>query len=308
MNEVVVSAPATVANVVCGFDVLGFALEEPSDYMKLRIIDEKTVRIINRDSFNLPTEAEKNVAGVTLLAMLEKIDDEIGFELEITKNIKPGSGIGSSAASAAGAAVAANHLLQNRFSKIELVEFAMCGEQLASGAKHADNVAPCIFGGFTLVREPYPPDVIELDFPTLFVTIVHPQIEVKTSDAREILKQQVQLKDAIKQWANVAALVAGLIKKDYELISRSLEDKIIEPIRSILIPKFDEIKTDSKLAGALGGGISGSGPSIFMLSSSEEIARAVENVMHHHYKQIDTDFNIYLTRINPQGVSIISSE
>jgi homoserine kinase len=308
MNEIAISAPATVANVVCGFDVLGFALEEPSDYIKLRIIDEKTVRIINHDSFNLPTEAEKNVAGVTLLAMLEKIDDEIGFELEITKNIKPGSGIGSSAASAAGAAVAANHLLQNCFSKIELVEFAMCGEQLASGAKHADNVASCIFGGFTLVREQFPPDVIELDFPPLFVTIVHPQIEVKTSDAREILKQQVQLKDAIKQWGNVAALVAGLIKKDYELISRSLEDKIIEPIRSILIPKFDEIKIDSKLAGALGGGISGSGPSIFMLSSSEEIARAVENVMHHHYKQIDIDFNTYLTRINPQGVSIISVE
>lgn len=303
MNEITVSAPATVANAVCGFDVLGFALEEPNDFMTMRVTGEKSVKIINRDEFNLPTEPEKNVAGAVLLAMLEKIGENIGFEVEITKNIKPGSGIGSSAASAAGAAAAANHLLDNRFSKLELVEFAMSGEEVASGAKHADNVAPCIFGGFTLVREHDPLDIIELDFPPLFVTIVHPQIEVKTSDAREILKKQVLLKDAIKQWGNVAALVAGLMKKDYSLISRSLEDKIIEPVRSILIPKFDQIKNDSRLVGALGGGISGSGPSIFMLSQNEETAQKVENVMRHYYTSLEIEFNTYITKINSQGVS-----
>jgi homoserine kinase len=181
----------------------------------------------------------------------------------------------------------------------------MSGEELASGSKHADNVAPCVLGGVILVRSNEPLDVIKLDFPELFVTIVHPQIEVKTSDAREILKQQVLLKDAIKQWGNVAGLVAGLMKKDYELISRSLEDRIIEPTRSILIPKFDRIKTESKRAGALGGGISGSGPSIFMLSRTEEIARTVEDVMRQNYQNIELEFNIYVTKINSNGVSIV---
>ncbi|MBA2606220.1 MAG: homoserine kinase [Acidobacteria bacterium] len=305
MKKVSVLAPATVANMVCGFDILGFALDEPSDLMTVRIINEKKIEIIHRDDFNLPTEATKNVAGVALLAMLEKIEENIGFEIKITKKIKPGSGIGSSAASAAGAVVAANHLLNNRFTKPELIEFAMSGEELASGSKHADNVAPCVLGGVILVRSNEPLDVIKLDFPELFVTIVHPQIEVKTSDAREILKQQVLLKDAIKQWGNVAGLVAGLMKKDYELISRSLEDRIIEPTRSILIPKFDRIKTESKRAGALGGGISGSGPSIFMLSRSEEIARTVEDVMRQNYQNIELEFNIYVTKINSNGVSIV---
>ena len=305
MEKVSVLAPATVANMVCGFDILGFALEEPNDLMTVRVIREKKIEIINRDDFNLPTEATKNVAGVALLALLERINENIGFEVETTKKIKPGSGIGSSAASAAGAVVAANCLLDNRFTNSELVEFAMNGEELASGSKHADNVAPCILGGVTLVRSNDPLDVIKLDFPELFVTIVHPQIEVKTSDAREILKQQVLLKDAIKQWGNIAGLVAGLMKKDYELISRSLEDRIIEPTRSILIPKFDRIKTESKRAGALGGGISGSGPSIFMLSRTEEIARTVESVMRQNYQSIELEFNTYVTKINSNGVSIV---
>ncbi len=305
MKKVSVLAPATVANMVCGFDILGFALEEPNDLMTVRVIREKKIEIINRDDFNLPTEATKNVAGVALLALLERINENIGFEVETTKKIKPGSGIGSSAASAAGAVVAANHLLNNRFTKTELIEFAMSGEELASGSKHADNVAPCILGGVTLVRSNEPLDVIKLDSPPLFVTIVHPQIEVKTSDAREILKQQVLLKDAIKQWGNIAGLVAGLMKKDYELISRSLEDRIIEPTRSILIPKFDRIKTESKRAGALGGGISGSGPSIFMLSRTEEIAQTVESVMRQNYQSIELEFNTYVTKINSNGVSIV---
>jgi len=304
-NEVRVLAPATVANVVCGFDIMGFALEEPNDLMTMRLISEKSVKIIHQDDFNLPCEPEKNVAGATLLAILENIDDKIGFEIEITKKIKPGSGIGSSAASAAGAAVAANRLLNNRFSKLELVEFAMCGEQVASGAKHADNVAPAIFGGFTLIRSSNPLDVISIDFPPLFVTIVHPQIEVKTSDAREILKKQVSLKDAIEQWGNIAGLVAGLMKGDYQLISRSLEDKIIEPTRSILIPEFDRIKSESKQAGALGGGISGSGPSIFMLSQTEEIARNVQSAIRRNYQSIGIEFNTYQTKINPNGVEIM---
>lgn len=307
MNEVRVLAPATVANVVCGFDILGFALSEPNDEMTVRKIAERTVRIINLDEYNLPTEPTRNVAGVALLSMLEAINADFGFEVKIKKGIKPGSGVGSSSASAAGAVVAANYLLGERFTKAELVEFAMDGEKVASGARHADNVAPCVYGGFTLVRSNNPLDIIPLDHPKLFVTVVHPQIEVKTSDAREILKQKIELKEAIAQWGNVAALVAGLQKGDYSLISRSLEDRIIEPIRSILIPKFDEIKAVSKSVGSLGGGISGSGPSIFMLSETLETAYKVEKSMREVYEKTEIDFNIYVSEINGAGVKIVEN-
>jgi len=305
MKEISVLAPATVSNVVCGFDCLGFALEAPCDEMTVRLIDEKTVRIINHDSFNLPTEPEKNVAGVALLAMLDEIEERAGFEVEITKRIKPGSGIGSSAASAVGAVAAANRLLDNRFSKLELAEFAMSGEFVASESRHADNVAPCLFGGFVLVRSTNPLDVAALDFPPLFVTVIHPQIEIKTSYAREILPQNVPLKDAIRQWSNLGALVAALSKGDYGLISRSLEDFLIEPVRKILIPHFDDLKSESLKAGALGGGISGSGPSVFMLSETEATARKVETAMREIYGQTEIDFYIYVTKINEEGVKIL---
>lgn len=306
MNEITVLAPATVANVVCGFDVLGFALEEPNDLIKVRKIAQKTIKIKNLDDFDLPVEPEKNVAGAALLAMLERVSENIGFEIESTKRIKPGSGIGSSAASAAGALVAANLLLNNQFSKLELVEFAMCGEQVASGAKHADNVAPAIFGGFTLVRANDPLDVVALDYPPLLVTIVHPQIEIKTAEARAILPKEVSLKSAVRQTANVGALVAALFKKDYALLSRSLEDSIVEPVRKTLIPHFDEIKSQSLQAGALGGGISGSGPSIFMLSERKETALKVENVMREIYQNGGLDFHTYITKINAEGVRVLN--
>ncbi len=273
MKEIKILSPATVANVVCGFDCLGFALQEPNDEMTVRIIDEKTVRIIHHDDFGLPVEAEKNVAGKSLLAMLDEIEENIGFEVEITKKIKPGSGIGSSSASAVGAVVAANKLLGDRFSRLEFAEFALAGEQFASQGRHADNVAPCLFGGFTLVRSVNPLDIVELEFPPLFVTVIHPQIEIKTSEARKILPTEISLKSAIQAWANVGALVSALSKGDYELISRSLEDFIVEPVRKNLIPHFDELKTASLKTGALGGGISGSGPSVFMLSETLQTAR-----------------------------------
>ncbi|CAN5136539.1 homoserine kinase [soil metagenome] len=305
MKEISILAPATIANVVCGFDCLGFALHEPNDEMTVRIIDKKTVRVIHRDNYNLPTEAEKNVAGKVLLAILDAIEENIGFEIEITKNIKPGSGIGSSSASAVGAAVAVNKLLNNRFSRLEVAEFALVGEQLASQGRHADNVAPCLFGGFTLVRSVNPLDIVELEFPPLFVTIIHPQIEIKTSEARKILPTKILLKSAIQAWANVGALVGALSKGDYELISRSLEDFIVEPVRKKLIPHFDELKSESMKAGALGGGISGSGPSVFMLSENLETAEKVENAMREIYEQTEIDFNIYVSEINAEGVKSI---
>lgn len=308
MKKVKVHSPGTVANIVCGFDILGLALSEPYDVMEVMLLDRPEVIIHNRDIFNLPTEAEKNVAGVVLLSVMERMNNTIGFEVTVEKHIKPGSGIGSSAASAAGAAVAANYLLGNIFSSDEVVQFAMNGEKLASGVKHADNIAPCILGGISLIRSIHPLDIVSIPAPDLFVTVVHPQIEVRTSDARQILKQQVLLKDAIKQWGNIAGLVTGFMKNDYDLIGRSLEDVIIEPVRSILIPGFDELKVKCKEAGALGGGISGSGPSVFMLSKDESTAKAVGHVMSQVYEQIGIDYNIYVTTINRKGVEVVSSE
>ena len=311
-----IKAPATVANMVCGFDILGFAVNSPYDEMEMRWMsraeNEASINIINIDNYNLPTDPEKNVAGAALLAFLEEYEEKqnnssapkIKFEVKINKLIKPGSGVGSSAASSAGAVVGANYLVGNIFSKDDLVRFAMNGEKLASGVKHADNIAPCIFGGVTLVRSIFPLEIIALPSPTLYVTIVHPQIEVRTSDARSILRQQVLLKDAIKQWGNIAGLVAGLMKSDYDLIGRSLEDVIIEPVRSILIPGFDALKLACKQAGALGGGISGSGPSIFMLSKTKEIAIAVEKEMKQLYDGIGLPHHTYVTSINQTGVEI----
>jgi homoserine kinase len=305
-EKLTILAPGTVANMVCGFDVLGFALEDPCDEIDIALLHEKRIIIQPDPVYQLPTDPEKNVAGAALLAMLDAIDEPIGFDITIRKHIKPGSGIGSSAASAAGAVVAANHLLNHRFSREELVQFAMFGEKVASGVKHADNIAPCIYGGITLIRSIFPLDVVALPAPNLHVTIVHPQIEVRTADARAILKQNVLLKDAIKQWGNIAGLVAGIIQNDLPLIGRSLQDHIIEPVRSILIPGFDEIKQRSMAAGALGGGISGSGPSVFMLSADKSTALAVEKEMQSVFARIGIDHHTYVTTINPQGVKLKS--
>jgi homoserine kinase len=308
MKKVKIIAPATVANLVCGFDVLGMALDDPQDEMTLSLSDEPGIRIQHTDEFNLSEAPSKNVAGAALSALMEEYDKPIGFDLIIHKCIKPGSGLGSSAASSAGAVVAANHLLNNFFSKEDLVRFAMNGEKLASGVKHADNISPCIYGGVTLIRSIFPLDIIPLEVPPIFITVVHPQIEVRTSDSRQILRKEIQLKDAIKQWGNIAALVAGFMKKDYDLIGRSLEDVIIEPVRSILIPGFDEVKKKCKEAGALGGGISGSGPSVFMLSKEKSTADEVEIIMKNIFEKIGIDYKTYVTNINTRGVKIIESE
>ncbi|MEO5649287.1 MAG: homoserine kinase [Ginsengibacter sp.] len=308
-KTVKVFAPASIANIVCGFDVLGMALKDPCDVMQITLSESPGIRIQHHDIYNLPTIPEQNVAGVSLLELMKNLDNDYGFDMVIEKHIKPGSGLGSSAASAAGIVVAANHLLGEVFSKEELVSFAMAGEKLASGVKHADNISPCIYGGVTLVRSIFPLDVISLQAPPMFVTVVHPQIEVKTSDSRGILRKEVLLKDAIKQWGNIAGLVAGFLKNDYGLISRSLEDVIVEPVRSMLIPGFDEVKKRSIEAGALGGGIAGSGPSIFMLSERRDTAIKVEKIMKDIYENTGLDYNTYVTTINNEGVKqVVSSQ
>ena len=306
MNEIKLFCPATIANISCGFDVLGLCLEAVGDEMIIRKSEIKGIRIIKIDGAELPLETSKNVAGVAALALLEATDCEFGFEIEIYKKIKAGSGIGSSAASAAGAVFGVNELLGKPFSKKELVQFAMKGEAIASGSEHADNVAPAIFGGITLIRSTKPLDVIKIESPSeLYATVIHPQIELKTSDMRAVLKPEVSLKSAIIQWGNLGGLISGFYTSDYELIGRSLHDEIVEPLRGQFIPKFDLIKRMALENGALGSGISGSGPSIFALSKGVETANRIANTIGDVYKEMNLPFDIHVSKVNSEGIKIL---
>ena len=304
MKEVTVRAPATVSNVVCGFDCLGFAIDEPFDEVTVRRSDRPGVSITHEDGFGLPTDPEKNVAGVAVAALLAEAQADFGVEIIIEKAIKPGSGIGSSGASSCGAVVGANWLLDEQFPPEKLIEFAMEGERLASGSRHADNVAPCILGGFVLVRSIDPVDVVRLDFPPLFATVIHPQIEVRTAEARAVLPELVPLASAVRNWSNLGAFIAGLEHGDYDLIGRSLVDEIVEPARRGLIPHFEEAKAAGLAAGAIGGGISGSGPSMFMLSKTRERAEIVRAAIAEAYETTGIEFNTYVSEIVSQGASL----
>ena len=306
MNEIKIFCPATIANISCGFDVLGLCLETVGDEMIIRKSDVKGIKIMKIVGEDLPFETSKNVAGVAALALLDAIDYKFGFEIEIYKNIKPGSGIGSSAASAAGAVFGINELLGKPFTRKELVEFAMKGEAIASGSEHADNVAPAILGGITLVRSSAPLDIIKIESPSeLYATVIHPQIELKTSEMRAVLQPMIPLKSAILQWGNLGGLIAGFYTSDYELIGRSLHDEIVEPLRGPFIPKFDVIKKTALENGALGSGISGSGPSIFALSKGIETANRIAKAMFVVYEDMNMPFEIHVSKVNPEGVKII---
>jgi len=310
MDEIKVFAPATVANVACGYDVMGFAMKDIGDTITIRKIASKKWVIENgKGCDGLPIDPNKNVIGVAVKALMKTYGKEIdfGFKFHVSKNIMPGSGLGSSASSSAAAVFGVNELLGSPFTKKELVAFAMEGERAASGIAHADNVAPCLLGGFTLVRSYAPLDIIELDYPDmLYVSVVHPQIEIKTSDSKKILKKDVLLRDAITQWGNVGGLVAGLAKSDYDLIGRSLQDVIAEPARSLLIPLFKEAKQAAMHEGALGGSISGSGPSIFALSFSRKIAESIAISLNNVYASNGILANVYISQVNSKGTELIA--
>lgn len=305
-NRVKVFAPASVANVGCGFDVFGFAIHGPGDIIEASLSDSPGVTIlsIEGDQGKLPLIAEENTAGLAVLSMLETLDlsQETGINLKITKKMPMGSGLGSSAASSAGAVFAVNKLLGEPFDRMGLLPFAIRGETAASGAPHADNVAASLLGGFVLVRRNDPPDVILLKAPAkLFCTIIHPHIEIKTKDTRMILRKDVTLAKAVRQWGNVGAMVAGLMSGDYNLIGRSMDDEIIEPIRSVLIPGYDEMKAGALEAGALGFSISGAGPSVFALSASENTAEKIGKKAQHILTEMHLESDVYLSGINTNG-------
>ncbi len=306
MNEIKIFSPATVANVSCGFDALGFALNEIGDEMVLKKTETKGVTISTIEGADLSYEIKKNAASVVALAMLNKTNANFGVDIQLFKKVKPGSGLGSSASSAAGAAFAVNELLDKPFSKLELTEFARIGEKVACGSPIADNVAAVIYGGFILVKSYKPLEIVKLPVPEeLWVTVIHPQIEVKTEDARNVLQAEIPIEDAVAQSANLAGLVSGLYTDDYQLISRSLIDVIAEPYRKELIPLFDEVKTAGTKNGALGVGISGSGPSIFALCKGKNNAKKVSLAIQEVYKNSTIDFYMYTSAINKEGIKIL---
>ncbi|WP_029034184.1 homoserine kinase [Salinimicrobium terrae] len=306
MEEIKIFAPATVANLSCGFDVLGCCLESVGDEMLLRKNSSGEIKITKITGQDLPMETDKNVAGVAVRALLKELKSEQGFDMEIYKKIKSGSGIGSSAASSAGAVFAANKLLGEPFSPLELLPFAMQGELLASGNAHADNVAPALLGGFSLIKSYQPLEVLSLpNPPDLRMVILHPLIEVRTKDSRSIIKQSISLQKAINQWGNLGALVSALYTNDYDLLGRSLQDEIVEPVRSILIPFFDELKKIARESGALGFGISGSGPSVFALCKGEISAENVRQSIQKFYQEKEIDFDLHLSKIGNEGVKVI---
>ncbi len=307
MDRIKLFAPATVANLSCGFDVLGCCLDGVGDEMIISKNSEQKLRITKITGQNLPLEVNANVAGVSAKALLAELDEKQGFDIEIKKNIKAGSGIGSSAASATGAVFGINKLLREPFTTNELIKFAMEGERLASGNAHADNVAPALLGGFSLVKSYEPLEILSLpSLPELRMLILHPLIELKTKDSRSIIKQTVELKKAISQWGNLAALVSALYTQDYNLLGRSLKDEIIEPVRSILIPYFDDLKALASANGALGFGISGSGPSVFALCKGDSVAEKVKAEFQEFYQDKNIDFDLHLSKINSEGIKIIN--
>ncbi|MCH7398591.1 homoserine kinase [Belliella sp. DSM 107340] len=301
-------APATVANVSCGFDILGFAIDELGDQVEVSLCETPGLRVVNieGDGGRLPYEAEKNTCTVAIQAMLDQLDYKKGMEISLYKGLPLGSGMGSSAASAAAALVAANALLGYPFDKKQLVDFAVKAELIACGAAHADNVAPSLLGGFVLIRDYEPLDVIKLPVPNgLYCTLLHPHLELNTSDSRSVLRKQISLKDSTIQSGNIAGLIAGLFQKDFDLISRSLKDVIAEPTRALLIPGFYELRDAIKSIGALGSGISGSGPTIFVLSPSKKIATAVGTKGSEVFKKIGLDVDVYISEVNDRGAYVI---
>ncbi len=300
-------APATVANVCCGFDVLGFALEGIGDDVTIQPMgtDEVIISSIT-GSTQLSTNAEENVVGIIARMMLTKANYKNGLDIKLNKGLGIGSGLGSSAASSVAITFAVNELLGRPFSTKELIEFSMEGERFASGTAHADNVAPALIGGFTLVKSYEPLDVISVPLNVkLYCTIVHPQVELRTSLSRNILKQEISLKAAVKQSGNIAGLILGLTQGDYDLIARSLNDDIIEPQRGSLIPLFYKAKQAAVDAGALGGGISGSGPSLFALSKSQEEAERVKQAFEAIYQGTGINVNAFTSKVATQGAHLL---
>ena len=309
-ESVTAFAPASVANVGCGFDIMGFAIEGVGD--KVTVIlkeggNKSDVILKGKYGHLVPFQRIKNTAAVAVDAFLRATgNSHANIEIILEKNMPLGSGMGSSASSSAAAVFAVNYIMGNPLTTSELIPFAMEGERVACGTAHADNVAPALLGGFVLIRSYNPLDIIQVESPSdLYSAVVHPHIELNTSDARRVLKNEVSVENAIIQSANTAGFMVALIKSDYGLMKRSMSDLLAEPKRTQLIPGFDEIKNAAMSTGAIGCGISGSGPSVFALCQGEKNALAVASIMQHGFSKIGLFNEAYVSQLNSKGTSII---
>jgi homoserine kinase len=308
-DSIKVFAPATVANVVCGFDVLGFAVNEPGDEVIMRVTGKPGIAIskITGDNGRLPLDPAKNTVSVSVQHYLQSIGrTDIGLDIELHKKMPIGSGLGSSSASTVAGLFAAKTLLGDETDAAKLLPFAMKGEEMACGHGHADNVAPALLGGFVLIRSYEPLDIVRLPHPKeLYCAIVFPDVDVPTREARQIIRDKIQMKDAVTQWGNIAGLVSGLFMNDIDLIGRSMKDILVEPVRSMLIPDFYKMREMAMSMGAISFGISGSGPSVFSFTRDEETAKQIAQKLQKHLTDIHIGSNAYVSAINDQGPKVI---
>ena len=299
-------AHATVSNLSCGFDVLGLSLYEPYDEVTLELTDDAGKVVIKKidGTKKLPFEINKNTAGVAAIDFLKHIEanKEFGLNIELNKKMPLGSGLGSSAASAVAVLAGLNFMFEDILDKPELLKFAMHAEKIACGSAHADNVAPSLYGGFVLIRSYKPLDIISLPCPdNLHCIVIHPDVEVLTSYSRSLVPKEIKLDTVIKQTGNIAGFIASLYKKDYELMSRSMEDLLAEPYREKLIPYFKEVKASALKNGAIGCGISGSGPSIYCLVHNTKALNKISDGMKEIFDKHKISNQIYVSKINKEG-------
>lgn len=308
-KSVKVFAPATVANVVCGFDVLGFAVNEPGDEVIMRTTNKPglTINKITGDNGRLPLDPTKNTVSVSVQHYLRSIGrTDIGLEIELHKKMPIGSGLGSSSASTVAGLFAARTLLDDQTDVVKLLPFAMKGEEMACGHGHADNVAPALMGGFVLIRSYEPLDIVRLPHPSeLYCAIVFPDVDVPTREARQIIRDKILMKDAVTQWGNIAGLVSGLFMNDIDLIGRSMKDILVEPVRSMLIPDFYKMRGMAMESGAVSFGISGSGPSVFAFTRTEHTAIQIAEKLQKNLSASGIGSNIYVSAINDEGPKVI---
>ena len=301
-----VFAPASTANLGCGFDVMGMALDGVGDVLRMSVGDGDSLVINNESGMNLPSDIEKNVITPAVRAFMAAAGKKAAVEITVEKKILPGSGIGSSAASSAAAVFGLNELFDRPFTVKELVDFAMQGEKLISGTAHADNSAPAVMGGIVFIRGYEPLDIVSLPVPDSFCfSVVHPHIMVSTKEARDVLRKEIPMREAVTQWGNVGGLVAGIMTGDMPLIGRSMRDVVVEPYRKGFIPGYDDLKAACMATGALAVNISGSGPSVFALSDSLETAERVGKTMKAHFDALNIENDLYVSHVPTVGARVV---
>ena len=308
MKKIKVFAPASIANLGCGFDIMGMALDEVGDVLEMSLDEDSSgISIVNETDVPLPEDIDQNVITPVIRKFFEMTGHSGRVDVRVLKKIYPGSGIGSSAASSAAAAFGINELFGAPLSEEDVVVCAMEGENLASGGYHADNAAPAVMGGITLIRGYEPLDIIKLPVPgNLYCPVIHPHLTVSTKQARSILPKEIPMHTAVTQWGNVGGLVAGLCTGNIELVGRAMRDVVAEPYRKQFIPGFDELRAKLLGAGALAMNISGSGPSVFALANRADIAQRVGSIMERHFAQQGILSETYVVKVSNKGARLIA--